>query len=115
MQDVGPAVGPDGPVAPWPEVGATGAGAAPAEQPPTAATPPTAVATPSPTDPTWTIRPGDTLWDVAERVRTVRLGRVPTPTETADYLAELVAANASRLAVPGEPDLVFPGQEFVVP
>ncbi len=64
---------------------------------------------------TWTIQPGDHLWHVSESVLTSRYGHAPTPADTARYLEALVTANTDRLAVPGQPDLVFPGQEFVLP
>ncbi len=63
----------------------------------------------------WTIQAGDHLWHVSESVLTSRYGRTPNPVEISRYLDALVAANTERLAVPGQPDLVFPGQEFVLP
>jgi hypothetical protein len=64
---------------------------------------------------TWVVAPGDTLWHVAERVVADRTGRRAEPTDTLAELDRLVAANADRLVVPGNPDLVFPGQELRLP
>ena len=77
----------------------------------------------SPSDPTpsaagtgtWVIQPGDTLWHVAERTAGDQLGRPASLAETATQLDRLIRLNATRLAVPGDADLVFPGQEFLVP
>jgi hypothetical protein len=59
---------------------------------------------------TWIIGPGDTLWHVAEATLTAELGRAPSAPETAERLDRLVAANRDRLAVPGDPGLVFPAR-----
>ena len=61
------------------------------------------------------IGPGDTLWHVADVSLTDELGRPPSATEVADRLERIVHLNRDRLAVPGDADLVFPGQEFVLP
>jgi hypothetical protein len=63
----------------------------------------------------WLIRPGDTLWHVAEVVTRERSGPAAGPAETRAELERIVAANADRLAVPGNADLVFPGQVFLLP
>ena len=62
-----------------------------------------------------TIAAGDHLWGVAERTLLGRTGTAPAPAEVVDYLGRLVAANRGVLAVPDNPDLVFPGQVFVLP
>ena len=62
-----------------------------------------------------TIVSGDHLWGVAERTLSDRTGHAPTPAEVLDYLERLVAENRGVLAVPDNPDLVFPGQVFVLP
>jgi nucleoid-associated protein YgaU len=64
---------------------------------------------------TWVVAPGDTLWHVAERLVTARTGRRADPAAILDELDRLVAANTDRLVVPGNPDLVFPGQELLLP
>jgi nucleoid-associated protein YgaU len=63
---------------------------------------------------TVTARPGDHLWSIASRMLAQRLGRPPTDAEIAPFWERLVAANRDRLAS-GDPDLIFPGEEFVVP
>lgn len=62
-----------------------------------------------------TIAAGDHLWGVAEQTLASRWSRSPEPAEIAAYLHRLIAANRGVLAVPDEPDLVFPGQVFVLP
>jgi nucleoid-associated protein YgaU len=64
---------------------------------------------------TWTVQPGDHLWDVSRRTLEASLTRPPTEAEIASYLDELVALNQQVLAVPGLADLVFAGQIFVLP
>jgi hypothetical protein len=64
---------------------------------------------------TWVVAAGDTLWHVAEHLVTERTGRRADPAATLAELDRLVAANADRLVVPGNPDLVFPGQELRLP
>lgn len=61
------------------------------------------------------VRPGDSFWRLAERHEAERLGRTPTETEVGACWQELVAVNRHRLAVPDDPDLLFPGQVLVVP
>jgi nucleoid-associated protein YgaU len=57
---------------------------------------------------------GDHLWGIAERALSARLGRPATDREIAPYWIAVVDANRDRL-VTGDPDLIFPGQTFVVP
>ena len=103
----------------------TDLGAVEAPSPPTTTTTPPATPTVRPgeatTEPaaprasdTWTVEPGDTLWHVAEVTATESLGRPADTAEVARRLDELVALNAERLAVPGDPSLVFPGQVFLL-
>ncbi len=69
----------------------------------------------APASGTWVVHPGDTLWHVAELTAGAQLGRPASLAETATQLDRLIRLNADRLAVPGDADLVFPGQEFLVP
>ena len=39
----------------------------------------------------------------------------PTDAQILDYLQDLISANRDRLAVASDPDLVYPGQVFVLP
>jgi nucleoid-associated protein YgaU len=64
---------------------------------------------------TWTVAAGDHLWSVAERVVAESWGRVPADHELTPYWEQLVDANRDRLADRANPDLIFPGQQFVVP
>ncbi len=63
----------------------------------------------------WTVEPGQCFWSVAESVLTEHLGRAPTDAEIVPYWLRLIEANRSELAHRENPDLVFPGQVFVVP
>jgi nucleoid-associated protein YgaU len=60
-------------------------------------------------------RPGDHFWRIAEAQVAAAVGRPATDAEIAPYWRDLVAANRDRLADPDNPDLVFPGQQFVLP
>jgi hypothetical protein len=71
--------------------------------------------TPSPPSATWTIAPGDHLWHVAEATLTAATGQVPDDAETERYLVRLIDRNRSVLIVPGDADLVRPGQVFALP
>jgi nucleoid-associated protein YgaU len=70
---------------------------------------------PEPHTETWTIAPGDHLWAVATATLADERGRSPGDGEIADYLAQLIEANRSRLADPNNPDLVYPGQVMQLP
>jgi hypothetical protein len=72
-------------------------------------------AAPTTAPPLWTTRPGDSLWSIAQHVLEWTRGHAPSDGEVATYLPKLVAANAGRLARPGHPELIFPGQEFELP
>jgi nucleoid-associated protein YgaU len=63
-----------------------------------------AATTPAPA--TWTVQPGDHLWNIAERT---------APADVATYWRRLVELNRPRLADPDNPDLLFPGDVVVLP
>ncbi|MCX7621719.1 MAG: hypothetical protein N2037_12855, partial [Acidimicrobiales bacterium] len=63
----------------------------------------------------WTIAPGEHLWHVSATTLARAWSRPPTNAEIASYLNQLIRLNADRFVVPGEPDLVYPGQVFVLP
>jgi hypothetical protein len=63
----------------------------------------------------WVVRPGDNLWHVAQVTLRARSRRPVTDGAVAEYLDRLVARNARALEVPGHPELVYPGQRFVLP
>lgn len=57
----------------------------------------------------WTIQPGEHLWRVAEAVVEAGGGRTDDIGSVAEYHQRLIAHNRTRLPVPDDPDLVFPG------
>ena len=57
---------------------------------------------------TWTVAPGESFWSIAERT-------VADGADVARYWRTLVDANRERLADPGNPDLLFPGQVLSLP
>jgi nucleoid-associated protein YgaU len=64
----------------------------------------------APGEPTsYTVRPGDSLWRIAER----HLGHRATTTATAQEVARLWEINQQRIGT-GNPDLIFPGQTLRV-
>lgn len=63
----------------------------------------------------WTVEPGDHLWGLTARALSDTWHRAPTDAEIATHLRRVVEANRDRLAVPDEPDLIFPGQVFSIP
>jgi len=68
---------------------------------------------------TWTVVAGESFWSRAEQAASTtvegRGPRHPSDTEIGDYWIALIEANRSRLADPSNPDLIFPGQSFVLP
>lgn len=89
--------------------------AAPDDAAPTA---PAVFATDAASDPaeaTWVVERGDHFWSIAERVVGDRLGRAASDAEVDPYWRLLIAANQDRLANPGDPDLILPGQRFLLP
>jgi hypothetical protein len=83
---------------------------------PPVVSPPTSAPAPRPvaSGPTWTVVPGESFWSIAEDVMGERLGHAPTDVEIETYWRTLVDANRPRLLTP-DPDLVYAGQEFVLP
>jgi len=63
----------------------------------------------------WIIEPGEHLWLVAEQTVIAAHGVDADLALVADYHQLLIAANRSRLPVPADPDLVFPGMEVLLP
>lgn len=84
---------------------------------PSTPTPPavTVEAPPAPAPREWVVVPGDSFWRIAERHLEQQLTRRPTDGQVARYWVALIAANRDRLVVPSEPDLIHPGQRFVLP
>jgi nucleoid-associated protein YgaU len=75
---------------------------------------PGAPAAPVPAD-RWTVKPGECFWTIAERVLSDHAGRAPSDAEIVPYWRRLIDANRLELAQRDNPDLIFPGQVFVVP
>lgn len=61
------------------------------------------------------IEPGDHFWALAERDLAEALGRPATDREVVPHWQAILEANADRLPVPGNPDLLRPGQLVVLP
>lgn len=76
------------------------------------ATPPEAP--PAPSTDTWVVMPGESFWSIAEQVLTESQAR-PSESDIAAYWQRLILANRDRLADPGNPDLLFSGQELTIP
>lgn len=70
---------------------------------------------PAPARGTVVVRPGDHLWGIAETEMSIRLGHPARPAEIDPYWRSLIAANRDRLVDPDNSDLIFPGQQFVLP
>src|SRR5690606_23021991 len=82
---------------------------APASGDPSPAVPPPAV------PPDVTVERGDNFWALAEQHLADAWGRAPTDAEVADHWVDLIDRNVDRLAPPGDPDLIYPGQVFTLP
>ena len=63
----------------------------------------------------WTVRPGDSLWSIAEATLAAAWGQPVEPPDLAHYWWRVVEANRRSLPVPSDPDLLFPGDQVVVP
>lgn len=66
-------------------------------------------------DEDWTVEPGQSFWSIAEDVLARTSSQPPPESVVAPYWLRLIETNRSRLADPANPDLVFPGQVFVLP
>ncbi len=60
------------------------------------------------------VRPGESFWRIA-RAHLEEHGRPTDDGAVATYWRRLVEANRDRLVVPGDADLILPGQRFVLP
>jgi hypothetical protein len=59
--------------------------------------------------------PGESFWTIAQDALGSGLGRPPTEAESLVYWRRLIEANRDRLVDRDNADLIFPGQELVVP
>jgi nucleoid-associated protein YgaU len=66
-------------------------------------------------DATWTARPGDSFWSIAQEVVALQGGREPADREIVAYWRVLIDANRSLLADAENADLIFAGQIFRLP
>lgn len=62
-----------------------------------------------------TVAKGNHFWGMAERALTDAWERSPTDAEITPYWARVVEQNADRLVRPGDPNLIFPEQQFLLP
>ena len=77
-------------------------------------TPPAVAEKPGAAPATYTVTPGDTFWSIADQ--TLRAaGHDPDDGAIIPYWRSLIEANRDRLRARDEPDLIFPGQVFVLP
>jgi hypothetical protein len=63
----------------------------------------------------YTVRAGDSFWSIAAQHVRSATGLAPSDAEVAPYWRVLIEANRDHLVVPGEPDLIHPGQVFTLP
>jgi nucleoid-associated protein YgaU len=64
--------------------------------------------------PSWTVASGDSFWSIAAETL-AQTGEAPTDRRVIGYWRRVVEANRGRLLDPGNPDLLVPGQELVLP
>lgn len=69
----------------------------------------------SPPTPEHEVVPGESFWSIAADRVAPAWPREPTDAQIATYWRRLIAANVDRLAVSEDPDLIFPGQRFILP
>lgn len=62
-----------------------------------------------------TVEEGDHFWAIAGQALSESWGRPPTDAELVPYWVEVVNANEGRLLPPGDPNLIYPDQTFVLP
>ncbi len=66
-------------------------------------------------DTSHTVRPGESLWRIAEAHLAAAWGRDPGDAEVVPYWREVIERNRDRLVVADDPDLILPGQVLVLP
>lgn len=61
------------------------------------------------------VQEGESFWSIAADLTAAELGGTPDDAEVFERWVELIDVNRDRLHVPGDPDLLLPGQELRVP
>lgn len=84
----------------------------PGPPPPQVITPPRPTPAP-PAAETWRVVPGNSLWAIAKATLQRRWGRTPSNAEIAGYWPQIYDRN--RMTIGGNPNLIHPGQVFVLP
>lgn len=64
---------------------------------------------------TWTVAPGDSFWSIASDTLIDTAGRSVSDREVIAYWTQVIDANRGILVVPGDVDLIFPGQVVALP
>ncbi len=62
----------------------------------------------------WAVEAGDSFWSIAAEIAALA-GDEPNDRQVIGYWRRLVEANRSRMVDPGNPDLLVPGQELLLP
>ncbi len=85
--------------------------------PPSESTPPVDDADPADgaTADEWEVEQGDHFWHIARTTLEQAWDRSPADDEIVPYWRDLIDTNRDRLAPPGDPDLIHPGQQFELP
>ncbi len=63
----------------------------------------------------WEVEQGDHFWHIATTTLEHAWDRTPDDHEIVPYWQQLIDTNRDRLAPPGDPDLIHPGQQFALP
>jgi DNA-binding SARP family transcriptional activator len=63
----------------------------------------------------WEVEADQHFWHIAKQTLTHGWGRTPTDAEILPYWQQVIDTNRGRLAPPGDPDLIHPGQRFELP
>lgn len=69
----------------------------------------------APTPEVWVTQPGDHFWLIAQEVLAEGSPGTPSETQVATYWARLIDTNRHLLLDSSNADLIYPGQEFVLP
>lgn len=84
--------------------------------PPAPPAEPVVMAAPAPLAPDVVpVRPGDSLWSIAEDALSVVGGPPPTEGDVARYWIQLIDLNRAALVDPSNPDLIYPGHVVQLP